>query len=178
METDSLLWLPLPDHKTLPNRRRQQSKKKKKKSFGNGASLYSSYIWISNTSSFPLLCNSTFKVVWVYAFALACPRGQLWNSEPSLEFGQWIFVKFEGAHSGIFRDSVYASCISLYVLPFRAISQMAPLCNVHLVQKKQTSPLPGMEIYIFSFWDHPCYGTVPLCSHATFGKCISTAKLM
>lgn len=45
--------------------------------------------------------------------------------------------------------------------------------------KMQASPWPGMEILlIFSFWDHLCSGTVPLCSHATFGKCISTEKLM
>lgn len=83
----------------------------------------------------PSLSSSMFKVVWVYPFALGCSRRQLWNSEPSLEFGQWIFVKFEGAHNGISRDRVYASCISLYVLHFRAISQKAPLCNVYLAQK-------------------------------------------
>lgn len=177
METDSLLWLPLTlRHKRVPNRRRQRSKKKNALETAN---LHSSYIWISSTSSFPLQCSSTFKVVWVYPFFLACPRGQLWNSELSLEFGQWIFVKFEGAHSGIFRDRVYASSISFHVLPFRAIPQMAPSCNVHLAQKMQASPLPGTEIlYIFSFWDHPCSGTVPLRSHANFGKCISTAKLI
>lgn len=143
------------------------------------------HIWIFNAEHpFLLQCNSTLKVVWFYPFVLVYPRGQLWNSEPSLEFGQWIFAKFEGAHIEIFRDRVYVSCVSLDILPFRATSQLALQRNMHLTQITQASPLPGMEIpKILScssseYWNQPFCCTVLLWSHTPLGKCISPAGMM
>lgn len=114
MQTDSLLWL----HSLYTT---------KQLLTGEGSNLKKIMLWKWRKSTQFLYMNFqhfllaptvqiSIQSCLGLSFSLACPRGQLWNPEPSLEFGQWIFVKFEGAYSGIFRDRVFVSCISLYVL--------------------------------------------------------------
>lgn len=131
MQTDSLLWLPLTvHHKTVTNRRRQQSKKENALETEPICTvLIYEFLTLLPSPSSAALHSKLFGFILLFLLVL---EG---NCEPSLEFGQRIFVKFEGAHNGISRERVYASCIPLYVLHFRAISQTAPLCNVYLAQK-------------------------------------------